>query len=84
LGLRIRTQKFELYPTIYFSRHKNLNTPFTPGWKDLDNPTNPLTDPQTGNPVSFNTFIGKARGYGFELASTFYLIKFPFSLTLLM
>uniref|UniRef100_A0A7V6CED4 TonB-dependent receptor n=1 Tax=Thermodesulfobacterium geofontis TaxID=1295609 RepID=A0A7V6CED4_9BACT len=73
LGLRIRTQRFELYPTIYFSKHKNLNTPFTPGWMDPDNATQPLIDPQTGRPVSFNTFIGKARGYGFELASTFYL-----------
>jgi iron complex outermembrane receptor protein len=73
LGLRFRTEKFELYPTIFYSKHKNLNTPFTPGWKDPDDPTKPLIDPQTGRPVSFNTFIGKARGYGFELASTFYL-----------
>lgn len=72
-GLRIRTEKFELYPTIYFSKHKNLNTPFTPGWKDPDDPTQPLIDPQTRRPVSFNTFIGEAKGYGFELASTFYL-----------
>ncbi|HAA83790.1 MAG: TonB-dependent receptor [Thermodesulfobacterium sp. 37_54] len=73
LGLRIRAEKFELYPTVYFSKHKNLNTPFTPGWKDPDNPAQLLIDPSTGRPVSFNTFIGKARGYGFELASTFHL-----------
>ncbi len=73
LGLRIRTQKLEFYPTVYYSKHRNLNTPITPGWKDPDNSTQLLTDPTTGYPVSFNTFVGKAKGYGFELATIYWL-----------
>lgn len=65
LGLRIRTERFELYPTIYLSKHENLNTPVTP-WPNF-------IDPQTMRPLTFNTFVGKARGYGVELASTYYL-----------
>ncbi|MCS7278816.1 MAG: TonB-dependent receptor [Thermodesulfobacteriaceae bacterium] len=72
LGLRVRTSRLELYPTIYFSKHKNLNTPITPGWKDPDHPTQLLLDPTTNRPVSFNTFVGKAKGYGFELSTIYH------------
>lgn len=74
-GLRVRTERFEFYPTLYLSKHKNLNTPFTPGWKDPDNSTELLRDPTTGKPVSFNTFIGKAKGYGIEVAAIYHLTK---------
>jgi len=67
IGLRFRTSRIELYPTIFFSKHKNLRTPITPGWKDPDNPSQLLKF--QGNPVSYQTFVGKAKGYGFELGS---------------
>lgn len=75
LGIRFRTDRFELYPTIYYSKHKNLNTPITPGWKDPDDPTKLLLDPTTKRPVSFNTFVGEATGYGLELGSNLALAE---------
>lgn len=75
LGLRLRGKGFEFNPVLFLQRHKNLRTPVTPGWPDPDDPTKPLLDPNTGKPVSFETFVGKARGYGFELASSLEPIK---------
>jgi iron complex outermembrane receptor protein len=71
LGLRFRKGVVELLPTAHISRHKNLWTPITPGWMDPDNPTQPLL--YQGKPVSYSTFVGKAKGYGFELGSNFIL-----------
>lgn len=71
LGLRFRKGVVELLPTAHISRHKNLWTPITPGWMDPDNPTKPLL--YQGKPVSYSTFVGKAKGYGFELGSNFIL-----------
>ncbi len=69
IGLRFRKNFVELYPTIFFSRHKNLNTTITPGWMDPDDPSKPLL--YQGKPASYSTFVGKANGYGFELGSNF-------------
>lgn len=69
IGLRYRKNFIELFPTVFFSRHKNLNTTITPGWRDPDNPLTPLL--YQGKPVSYSTFVGKAKGYGFELGSNF-------------
>ena len=68
IGLRIKTNLLELQPTLFYSKHMNLRTPITPGWKDPDNPNNLLL--YRGNPVSYSTFVGKARGYGVELGSS--------------
>jgi len=76
IGLRIRTEHFDLFPVVYFQRHRHLNTPVTPGWRDPDDPKKPLIDPSTGRPVSFNTFVGKAKGYGFELGSFFRITNY--------
>ncbi len=73
VGLRIRTNYLELYPTLFLSSHKNLWTPVTPGWKDPDNPSQPLKDPSNNQPVSYSTFVGRAKGYGFELATNIFL-----------
>lgn len=67
LGLRLRKGVFEFNPTLFFSKHKHLNTTITPGWKDPDNPSQPLL--YQGSPASFNTFVGSAKGYGLELGS---------------
>ncbi len=67
IGLRIRSDFLELYPTVFLSRHRNLWTPITPGWRDPDNPNQFLIDPSTNRPVSYSTFVGKAKGYGAEL-----------------
>lgn len=69
IGLRFRKNFVELYPTFFLSRHENLNTTITPGWEDPDNPGNPLL--YQGKPASYSTFVGKAKGYGFELGSNF-------------
>lgn len=69
IGFRFRKNFVEVYPTVFFSRHENLNTTITPGWSDPDNPDSPLL--YQGKPVSYSTFVGKARGYGFELRSNF-------------
>jgi iron complex outermembrane receptor protein len=69
IGFRFRKNFVELYPTLFFSKHENLNTTITPGWKDPDDPSNPLL--YQGKPASYNTFVGKAKGYGFELGSNF-------------
>ena len=71
LGIRFRNNTLELLPTIHISRHKNLWTPITPGWMDPDDPTKPLL--YQGKPVSYSTFVGKAKGYGFELGSNFFI-----------
>jgi iron complex outermembrane receptor protein len=71
IGLRFRNNFVELYPTFFLSRHKNLNTTITPGWKDPDDPSQPLL--YQGKPASYSTFVGKANGYGFELGSNFIL-----------
>jgi len=67
LGLRFRKGIFEFNPTLFFSKHTNLNTTVTPGWKDPEHPSQPLL--YQGNPVSYNTFVGRAKGYGLELGS---------------
>ncbi len=69
IGFRFRNNFIELYPTVFFSKHKNLNTTITPGWMDPDNPSQPLL--YQGKPASYSTFVGKAKGYGFELGSNF-------------
>jgi len=67
IGFRYRKNFVELNPTVFFSKHKNLNTTITPGWEDPDNPGQPLL--YQGKPASYNTFVGKAQGYGFELGT---------------
>jgi iron complex outermembrane receptor protein len=64
LGLRIRGDSFEITPTIFYSRHKKL----------LVNVSDPrVIDPATNKPVNYQQNVGKAKGYGFEIATTFYL-----------
>lgn len=75
IGLRVKTKSFDLFPVLYFQRHKNLLTPITPGWRDPDNPSQPLIDPSTQSPVSYSTNVGKAKGWGFELGSSFRLAE---------
>lgn len=71
LGLRIRKGMYEIYPVFFIQKHKNLWTPITLDLTDPENPAKVLTDPSTGRPVSFNTFVGKARGYGFEVTFSY-------------
>lgn len=75
LGLRLQRGRFELNPVLFVHGHRYLRTPVTPGWFDPDAPSKPLLDPSTGRPVSFETFVGKAEGYGFELGSSLELVK---------
>lgn len=67
IGFRFRSRFLEVNPTVFLSKHKNLNTPITPGWEDPDAPGEPLLF--QGRPASYNTFVGKANGYGFEVGT---------------
>jgi len=69
IGFRYRKNFVELYPTLFLSKHKNLNTTITPGWEDPDDPGQLLL--YQGKPASYSTFVGKAKGYGVEVGSNF-------------
>lgn len=59
LGLRHQGEGFELSPTLFYGKHKNLLTA--------------VTDPRVtvgGNPAQYQQNVGKATGYGLELAFT--------------
>ena len=71
IGFRYRKKFLELNPTIFLSKHKNLNSAITPGWEDPNDPGQPLL--YQGRPASYNTFVGKAKGYGFELGTNIIL-----------
>ncbi|MDK9718345.1 MAG: TonB-dependent receptor [Trichlorobacter sp.] len=54
LGLRYKSEKFEIAPTLFFGLHKNLLTT--------------ISDTRvTGIPISYQQNIGKATGYGLDL-----------------
>ncbi|MGB9591802.1 MAG: TonB-dependent receptor domain-containing protein, partial [Candidatus Kryptoniota bacterium] len=55
IGFRFRNNFIELYPTVFFSKHENLNTTITPGWTDPDNPSKLLL--YQGKPASYSTFV---------------------------
>lgn len=57
LGLRITHTRFDLTPTVFYSQHKDLLTT--------------MYDPRVR--LNYQQNIGDATGYGFEVASNFYL-----------
>ncbi len=61
LGLRWRTERFELLPTLYLARYENLLTT--------------VSDPRVlvgGKPVSYRQNVGEASGYGIDLSANLY------------
>ena len=65
LGLRISHARFDITPTVFYSQHRNLLTT--------------IYDPRVN--LNYQQNIGDATGYGFEVASSFYLTD---SLTLFL
>lgn len=62
LGLRFRGARFEIMPTLFFGKYRNLLTS--------------VSDPRVlvnGKPVSYQQNIGEASGYGLELAINAYV-----------
>ena len=62
LGLRYRDERFEVMPTLFYGKHKNLLTN--------------ISDARIlvgGLPLNYQQNIGKATGYGLELAVNAYL-----------
>jgi len=62
LGLRHTGERFEFSPTLFFGKHKNLLTT--------------ISDPRVtvgGLPANYQQNIGKATGYGLELAFSAFL-----------
>lgn len=62
LGLRYKGERFEVTPTLFYSKHKNLLTT--------------ISDPRVtvgGRPASYQQNVGEATGYGLELALTAFL-----------
>ena len=59
-GARLGSQRMEIMPTVFFSRHKNLLTT--------------VHDPRIGaSGVNYYQNVGKATGYGVELETNFFL-----------
>ncbi len=62
LGLRFRSNWFEVSPTLFYAKHKNLLTV--------------VSDPRViigGKPASYQQNVGKATGYGVDLELNFFL-----------
>lgn len=57
LGLRISHARFDITPTVFYSQHRNLLTT--------------IYDPRVR--LNYQQNVGDATGYGFEVASSFYL-----------
>lgn len=57
LGVRFTTAWFDIAPTLFYAKHKNLLTT--------------VYDPRVN--LSYNQNVGKATGYGLDLESNFYL-----------
>ncbi|MGQ9658667.1 MAG: TonB-dependent receptor [Thermochromatium sp.] len=62
LGLRVRGERFEIMPTLFFGQYRNLLTNVSDS-RVLVN----------GKPVSYQQNIGEATGYGLELAINAYV-----------
>ena len=62
LGLRVRGERLEIMPTLFFGKYKNLLTSVSDS-RVLVN----------GKPVSYQQNIGEATGYGLELAINAYV-----------
>lgn len=59
LGLRISQARFDITPTVFYSQHKNLLTT--------------VYDPRVR--LNYQQNVGEATGYGFEVATNFYLTE---------
>ncbi len=59
LGLRYRTEHFELMPAVFYAKHDNLLTT--------------VYDPRVN--LSYQQNIGKATGYGLDLETNFFVSK---------
>ncbi len=59
LGLRYRTERFELMPAVFYAKHDNLLTT--------------IYDPRVN--LSYQQNIGKASGYGVDLEMNFFVSK---------
>lgn len=62
IGLRYRGERFELMPTLFFAKYKNLLTSVSDARVLVD-----------GMPISYQQNIGEATGYGLEVAFNAYL-----------
>jgi len=59
LGVRFKTGNFEIAPTVFYGKHKNLLTT--------------VYDPRVN--LSYQQNVGKATGYGLDLETNFYITK---------
>jgi iron complex outermembrane receptor protein len=62
LGLRIRSDRLDFFPTLFYAKHRNLLTV--------------VSDPRvtiSGKPASYQQNIGKATGYGADLELNLFL-----------
>jgi iron complex outermembrane receptor protein len=64
VGLRFRKDFVEFNPVFFLSKHKNL----------LTTVTDPRVTTLAGVPVNYPQNIGKAKGYGMELGTNFFVL----------
>jgi len=64
LGFRMHSKFFDITSTLFYSKHRKLLTTIT-------DPR--VIDPSTGKPVNYRQNVGRAKGYGVEIAGNFYL-----------
>lgn len=64
LGFRMQGKFFDITSTLFYSKHRKLLT-------TISDPR--VIDPSTGKPVNYQQNIGRAKGYGVEVAGNFYL-----------
>jgi iron complex outermembrane receptor protein len=64
LGFRMHDKFFDITSTLFYSKHRKLLT-------TISDPR--VIDPSTGKPVNYQQNVGRAKGYGVEVAGNFYL-----------
>jgi iron complex outermembrane receptor protein len=64
LGFRMHGKFFDITSTLFYSKHRKLLT-------TISDPR--VIDPLTRKPVNYRQNVGRAKGYGFEVAGNFYL-----------
>jgi iron complex outermembrane receptor protein len=64
LGFRMHGKFFDITSTLFYSKHRKLLT-------TISDPR--VIDPSTGKPVNYQQNVGRAKGYGVEVAGNFYL-----------
>ncbi|NAZ30150.1 MAG: TonB-dependent receptor [Caldimicrobium sp.] len=64
LGFRMHGKFFDITSTLFYSKHRKLLT-------TISDPR--VIDPSTGKPVNYQQNVGRAKGYGVEVAGNLYL-----------